>query len=124
MKEKGIFITCILCPLGCRIEVKKDDGDYEVYGISCKRGKEYAIKELTNPTRTLTTTVKTNFKDFPRLPARTDKEVPLKAIFIFMKEINSVCVKKRLKPGDIIIKGILNTDINLIAADEITPINY
>lgn len=110
-------LTCILCPLSCAVEITETGEDYDVKGFQCKRGKEYAVKELTDPTRTITSTVKTSFKDFPRLPVKTDREVPMKAIFDFMKVINSVYVKKRLKPGDIVMKRILDTDINLIATD-------
>jgi CxxC motif-containing protein len=124
MKKEKHHITCILCPRGCQIELTTKDGEYLVVGNKCKKGIEYAINEVTNPTRTLTSTVKTAFKDFPRLPVRTDKEVPLKDIFLFMKEINRVIVDKRLSPGDIIIDRILGTDVNLVATDDMkSPTN-
>jgi CxxC motif-containing protein len=124
MKKEKHHITCILCPRGCQIELTTKDGEHLVVGNKCKKGIEYAINEVTNPTRTLTSTVKTAFKDFPRLPVRTDKEVPLKDIFSFMKEINRVIVDKRLSPGDIIINRILGTDVNLVATDDMkSPAN-
>jgi CxxC motif-containing protein len=118
------FITCILCPRGCSVEISKSNGDYIVKGNRCKKGKGYAINEITNPTRTLTSTVKTSIKDFPRLPVRTDKEVPLKDIFQFMIEINNVIVTKRLKPGDIVIENIRNSGANLVATADMSQIDY
>ena len=52
-------IICIVCPMGCQLEVSKDDisKNYTVKGNKCARGKEYGIKEMSNPTRVLTTTV-------------------------------------------------------------------
>lgn len=118
MKEKKSFIVCILCPRGCQLEVIKNEKEYIVKGSKCNKGKGYAIKELTNPTRTLTSTVKTTFKDFPRLPVRTSEEVPLNDIFKYMNEINNVIIKERLNVGDIVIKNILNSNIDLISTDD------
>ncbi len=54
--------------------------------------------------RTLTTTVRTVFADFPRLPVKTDRDVPLKDFFECMKKIDSVLVERRLKPGDVVVE--------------------
>ena len=123
MKNREIFITCISCPLGCAIDVKKVGDEYEVSGNECKKGKKYAIQEITNPVRSITSTVKTVFNDFPRLPVKTDREVPLKDIFLFMEGINSVVVKKRVKPGDRVLKNMENSDINLVATGDMSEIN-
>jgi len=120
MEGKEIIVTCITCPLGCTIEIKKVGDGYEVSGNECKKGKKYAIQELTNPMRGITSTVKTVFNNFPRLPVKTDKEIPLQDIFLFMDEINAVVVEKRVKPGDIVLKNILNTDINLVATGDMS----
>ena len=53
MKE----LICIVCPKGCRLTVDEFNG-YKVTGNACQRGAAYGYKELTNPTRVLTTTVK------------------------------------------------------------------
>ena len=91
-------------------------------GNNCKRGKEYAIQEITNPLRSITTTVRTVFDDFPRLSVKTDSEVPLKDIFLYMNEINDITVTERLKPGDTVKSGLRETDTNLIATSDMTPI--
>ena len=47
---------CIGCPLGCRLEVEAEEGTVvEVRGFSCKRGKEYAEREHTDPRRLVST---------------------------------------------------------------------
>jgi CxxC motif-containing protein len=118
-KEK-VQIICIACPQGCTVEIVKEGDEYKVSGNKCKRGKEYAINELTNPTRTLTTTVKTSFPDFPRLPVKTDKEIPLGDVFECMSEINAIVVDKRLKPGDVVSESLLGTDVKLLATADMT----
>ena len=57
MKE----LICFLCPNGCTLTITRDQPEFTVTGQKCKRGQEFAINEATNPTRTLCTTVKTNF---------------------------------------------------------------
>ncbi|MDZ7822044.1 MAG: DUF1667 domain-containing protein [Candidatus Marinimicrobia bacterium] len=51
-------MVCVVCPLGCKLSIERTSGGYRVEGSKCKRGKEYAVREFTNPTRMLTSTVK------------------------------------------------------------------
>ena len=54
-------LTCIGCPLGCSVSVTMDQGKVtEVTGNTCKRGEIYARKEVTNPTRIVTSSVCVN----------------------------------------------------------------
>ena len=97
-------VICVLCPRGCRIgETEKEEG-YEVEGNLCPRGRGYAIQELKEPLRTLTTTVCTAYKDFPRLPVRTEAEVPLRLFPVLMEKINPFRAEKRFLPGEEILK--------------------
>ena len=51
-------LTCIGCPLGCAITVTMDGGNVvSITGNTCKRGSDYAAKEVTHPTRIVTSTV-------------------------------------------------------------------
>ena len=110
-----IQMTCIQCPLSCRLTVLKKGQDLEVRGNQCSKGKEYAQTEIFNPTRSLTSTVATIFSDFPLLPVRTAGEVPKGKIFEIMDIINSILVEKRLRPGDVILETIPGTCLPLIA---------
>ena len=48
-------LTCINCPLGCRMTADVQDGEVvRVTGNSCKRGETYARQECVRPMRTLT----------------------------------------------------------------------
>lgn len=105
-------MTCIICPVGCKLDI---DQEMNVLGNRCPRGKVYAITEMTNPTRTLTTTVKTAFSNLPRLPVKTSQPIPKGLIFEIMKEIDDILVEKHVKIGDIIVKNIHQTGVDLIA---------
>lgn len=117
MEEKEMI--CILCPLGCKMRVsEKPDqpGELTVRGIQCKKGKDYAYEEYTNPTRTLTSTVAIHNVPLPRLPVRTSKPLPKGLVYKAMDEINKVELEGPVQMGDVIIKGLLGTDIDVIAS--------
>ncbi|MBU5484613.1 DUF1667 domain-containing protein [Clostridium sp. MSJ-11] len=116
MSKKNM--VCIVCPMGCRLTVTTNENaplGYVVEGNKCKRGEDYGIKELTNPTRVITSTVKITNAHLRRLPVRTDGAVPKNKIDECMKVINSINVKSPIKVGEIIIPNILGTGIDLIA---------
>lgn len=111
-------LVCIECPQGCSMEAGIQEGKAVVTGNKCPRGVTYAQRELVNPCRTLTTTVRTCFPDFPLLPVRTDGEVPLESIFEIMQVVNTIIVKSRLQPGDIVLEDLPGSEVALIATDD------
>jgi CxxC motif-containing protein len=115
-------MICIACPLGCRIEVFKNENEsgFSVTGNQCKRGKDYGVKEMTNPTRLLTTTVKLRNSYLKRLPVRTDLPIPKEMIASCMSEINRIEVCAPLKAGVVLIRNILNTGVNVITSRSIS----
>ena len=111
-------LTCIVCPNGCELEVDVVNGEYKVTGNMCKRGIDFAINEIENPTRSICSTVKTVYKEIPRLPVRTNGEVPVNLIFKVMEEINRLVVAKPVHTGDILIKDVLGTGVDIIATSD------
>jgi len=112
-------MICIVCPLGCKLKVIKDDtseAGYAVEGNKCFRGVDYGVKEMTNPTRVLTTTVSIVDASLKRLPVRTSGTIPKSLIKEAMELINKVEAKAPVKVGDVIIKDILNTGVDIIAS--------
>ncbi|TCO75183.1 DUF1667 domain-containing protein [Marinisporobacter balticus] len=108
-------IICIVCPIGCRLTVSKDKDEYKVTGNSCKRGETYGIKEMTNPTRVIPTTVKIKNGFLKRLPVKTNGSVPKELIFKCMEIMNHVEVEAPVKMGDVIIYNILEIGIDVVA---------
>ena len=111
MKE----ITCIICPNGCKLTVKKENGEYLVTGHKCKRGISFAVQEMEDPRRTLCTTVKTAFKDIPRLSVRTDGEIQKRLIQPLMQQLRKIEVKEPVIVGDIIEENVFDSGVNVIA---------
>lgn len=111
-------LTCVACPLGCLITVEADgDEIISVTGNTCKRGDAYARTELTNPTRSITSTVKVCGGNLPVVPVKSSKPIPKGMIFDCMKEINSVCVKAPVEIGQVIIENILGTGADIVATN-------
>lgn len=96
------------------------DAVYKITGNKCPRGRAYAIKELTNPSRTLTTTVATIFDDCPLVSVRTDGDIPLRDVFRVMQELNNYRACKRLHPGEVLIEDLAGTGVALLATGDMT----
>ena len=76
-------LTCIGCPLGCQITVTMENGEIrEVKGNTCNRGDVYARKEVTNPTRIVTSTVKVAGGTAPTVSCKTKEDIPKGKIFV------------------------------------------
>lgn len=113
-------LTCIGCPLGCSLEVDLMDMDnIKVNGAGCGRGESYGIKECTNPTRIVTTTVKIAGGSEIMLPVKTEKDIPKELIFECIKKLKNIEVTAPVKTGDIVVPNILNTGINIVATEDV-----
>lgn len=115
-------LTCIECPIGCSLETQNITQELTVSGNQCARGERYALKEVRNPFRSLTTTVATVFANCPRLPVRTKGEIPRKDLFVAMELINSIIIEHPLLPGDLVLKDLLGTGVDLIATGPTDPV--
>ena len=103
-------MTCIVCPLGCELEVRtEENGDITVTGNTCPRGAEYGKNECTNPVRTVTTTVKC--ENGQRISVKTDRAVAKDKVFDVMKAAKDVICPLPIRVGDVIIKDVCGADI-------------
>jgi CxxC motif-containing protein len=102
---------CIGCPLGCRLEVDEDiHGDIiEIRGSSCRKGDRYAQQEHTDPRRTVTTTVAISGAIWPRLPVKTNGEIPKDQVLAACEELRRVRVQAPVKMGDVVLDDLLGT---------------
>lgn len=109
-------LVCIVCPQGCRLTVTEENGEYTVSGNTCKRGEAYAIKEVTAPRRVITSTVALEGGRLPRIPVKTNGDIPKEMIFTCMEEINRISVTAPVKMGDVVLADILGTGVDIVAA--------
>jgi CxxC motif-containing protein len=112
-------LICIVCPKGCRLSLEEDPGNpsgFRVTGLTCKRGEAYAIKEVTSPTRMLTSTVRIHGARLHRLPVRTSSDIPRERVADCMALINDLEVQSPVKVGQVLIPHLFGTEANLIAS--------
>lgn len=118
--------NCTTCPSECFLTVEVErDADVAVVevrsvtGNSCPRGDTLAHQELTCPMRVLTTTVAVSGGDEPLLPVRTAEAIPLALHAQAMDLIRGLVVNAPIRMGNVVLKDLLNTNIDLIASMDI-----
>lgn len=116
-------LVCIGCPRGCRLTVEENSGEFIVTGNTCPRGKAFAISEMTEPKRTICSTVKTVFPSCPVLPVRVSDDIPKDRIFDVMREINAVVLTERIGRGDVIIENVLGLGVDVISTSDLLKQN-
>ena len=113
-------ITCIICPLGCRLIIEHSEGAIEsIEGFQCEKGREYAVEELLNPLRTLTTTIRIRNGAVPLVSVKTDKPVPKGKLFEVMDAISEVEVGAPVKIGDVLIENVVCLDVDIVATKNV-----
>lgn len=110
-----LIMTCICCPLGCDLKIDQSGTEFVVTGNKCPRGKKYAIEEITAPKRIVTSTVKITGGSYPVIPIKTAGPIPKEKIFTIMNILANVEVVAPVHIGDIIVKNIADTGINVVA---------
>ncbi len=107
-------MVCIVCPNGCRLEVINSNGEVIVSGAKCKRGEAFAKNEITCPTRSVTSSVKTSVEGYPVLSVRTDGEIPKDKIFDLIALLSKITLDKKVPIGTIILRNVFGTNVNVI----------
>ena len=127
-------ITCIICPMGCQLEVTLPEGYtkeaarstdpslFAVSGNACPRGDSYARKEFTCPTRTLTCTVAVQGGSRALVSAKTNAEVPKERLMDCMNFLKRVTVAAPVRQGDVLVSDILGTGSDIIACEDVPNI--
>lgn len=114
---KKTEFTCICCPLGCSVTAEILEGEItSVSGNTCKRGEEYVRKEVTHPTRMVTSTIRVRGGEAPVIPVKTETDIPKEKIFDCMKEINRTRANAPIAAGEVLIQNVAGTGVNVIAA--------
>jgi CxxC motif-containing protein len=103
---------CINCPRGCHLTV---DDKLNVSGNFCPRGAAYGKQEATNPTRTVTSTVRISGAELPLCPVKTAQPIPKGKMFDIMTSINAIRLCAPIHIGDVVIKNVCGTGVDVVA---------
>lgn len=120
-------LTCLLCPIGCDLEVRREGDTVEVRGQQCDKGVGFAEEEVLRPKRNLATSVpaRTEAGAAGTLPARgtasrmisvrLSDRVPRDAIFPILAEIAKLRPPLPVRRGQVLIADVLGTGVDVIA---------
>ena len=143
-------ITCIICPNGCLLSADVSEPgtdapvtgtenprsidspvtgagcprviDGPVTGAGCPRGEAYFIQEITDPRRTLASSVLVTDGELPLCSVRLTEPIPIARIPDVMKEIRKMKVEAPLESGTVLIRDVLGLGSNVIATKTIRRI--
>ena len=112
-------LICISCPMGCPLTVELNGSEIiSVTGQTCKRGEVYARKEVTNPTRIVTSTVKVEGGAVDMVSVKTRDDIPKDKIFDCVRALKGITVKSPVRIGDVIVRDAAGTGVDIIATKD------
>lgn len=115
-----INLVCIGCPMGCPLVVEMDGGTVvSVSGNTCPRGDAYARKEVTHPTRVVTSTVRVHGGTLPMVSCKTRSDVPKDKIFDVVRALKNVDVNAPVSIGDVVLADVAGTGVDVISTKNI-----
>lgn len=118
METKNLI--CINCPMGCALTVEMEGQEVvSVSGNTCKRGDTYARKEVTNPTRIVTSTVRVAGGEADMVSVKTKEDIPKGKIAECIKALKDVQVQAPVHIGDVIVTDIAGTGVDIVATKNI-----
>ena len=106
--------------MGCPLVVTMDGGEVvSVTGNTCKRGEIYGRKEVTNPTRIVTSTVRVSGGSIDMVSVKTKEDIPKGKIFDCVKALKNVEVEAPVHIGDVILKDVAGTGVDVVATKNV-----
>ena len=108
-------ITCINCPLGCRMRVALKEGAVvSVAGNACPRGAAYARQECADPRRVLTAVIPVSGSRTP-LSVKTRTPVPKAKIADCMAALSLVRLSTPIEAGTVVLADVCGTGCDFVA---------
>lgn len=117
-----VQLICIGCPMGCPMTVTLENGQVlSVEGNTCRRGDIYARKEVTAPSRIVTSTLRVSGSQTGSVtvPCKTRTDIPKEKIFELMQALTDVTVPAPIRIGDVLIPDAAGTGVDVIATKDI-----
>lgn len=113
-------LICINCPLGCSLTVTMENNEVKkVEGNTCKKGESYGKKEVTNPTRIVTSSVRVCGGSLPVVSVKTAFDIPKGKIADCARALKSVTVTAPVHIGDVVLKDVSGTGVDIVATKNV-----
>ncbi len=108
-------LTCILCPVGCEIEVKRGTKELDLKGYQCEKGIDFATEEVLRPLRNLATSVPLKGSETLMVSVRLSGRVPRDMLFPILEKISRLRPDGPVRRGQVLIPNVLGTGADVIA---------
>ncbi len=116
----AIRLVCPACGRHCGLETGKNpDGGIRVRGNSCSNGEDFARAELTDPRRTLRTSVAAAYGG--RLKVLIEG-VPADKVLRVMDALDGIVAAGPLAPGDSVAEDFLGLGLRVVALESLAPV--
>lgn len=113
-------LICIGCPLGCPLTVTLEGGAVrQVKGNTCPRGDAYARRELTAPTRIVTTTVRVRGGRLAMASVKTASAIPKGKVFACVKALQAVTLEAPVSIGQVVLPDVAGTGVAAVATKNV-----
>lgn len=122
-QEEITKLICITCPKGCTLEVERDGDTVIKVEQGCKRGHEYANRELVDPRRMVSSTVKISGGVHPLLPVYTSDAFPKPRIPELMAALRALKIKAPVRMNEVVLEDALKTGVNILASRDIPKLS-
>ena len=119
-----VQLTCIGCPLGCALTAQMEGREVKaVSGNTCPNGEAYARKELTNPTRIVTSTVRISEGELPVVSVKTASDIPKSRIFACVYALKNVDIPAPVAIGQVVLRNVAGTGVDVVATRNVARKN-
>jgi len=113
-------LTCICCPIGCSIQIKMEAQEIvSIEGNNCLRGETYARREVSSPSRIVTTTVPVSGGLHDVVSVKTKTEIPKEKIMECIRSVRGLKLKAPIHIGDVVLEDAGGTGIALVATSNV-----
>ena len=112
-------IDCTGCTHRCVVTVESENGTVtHVTGYGCSTGRDLAAADPAEPTHFLSSRVRIE-GERATVAVRSDRPVPKAKLFSCLGEIRRTAVRRPVKKGDVIIRNICGTGVDILSDEEI-----
>jgi len=108
-------MTCLLCPAGCELEVREENGRIEVLGAQCDKGEDFGIEEALHPQRNLATSIPLAGTEADMVSVRLSRRVSRDLVFPILAAIAELRPAAPVRRGQVLIADVLGSGADVIA---------
>ena len=123
MSRETAELTCIVCPVGCRLRATVEDGQFVEYRATPANEGHSALDELCAPKRAVTSTVRVEGGFLPLVPVRTREPVPKDKIGQVLIEIAKTKIEAPVGIHQVVAADVAGTGIDVIASRSMSRVS-